>query len=118
MAKLNSRNIVVIVPDPVLSRSLAFALEADGYRISTFETWPAASADLSNAVCIITDQKALGEARAAAIDLDAYAARIVLLTEDAAPAVPSVMQVLVKPLSGADVLSAVDKISFGDPGYV
>jgi hypothetical protein len=109
MSKHQSRQIVLIVPDGVLSRSLAFALEADGYHVCAFGSWQSASEKLPTALCVITDQEAFRNGKEARPDFDAYAARMILLTEDAAVAAPAQMQVLVKPLNGADVLSAVDK---------
>jgi hypothetical protein len=116
MTKPLSRQIVLIVPDGVLSRSLAFALEAEGYRVCAFGSWLSASAQLPTALCIIADQEILRNGKDARPDVDAYAARMILLAEDAAIAAPAQTQVLEKPLSGADVLSAVDKFIRLDSG--
>lgn len=102
-----SRAIVVIVPDQALNRSLAFALEADGYRVSSFSSLASASNALSESLCIIADENALPRAAAAANGLSGLEGRTLVLSEHAAAPRKDTMTVLTKPLSGADVLAAV-----------
>lgn len=116
-----SRAIVVIVPDQALNRSLAFALEADGYRVSSFASVASASKALPDALCIIADDGAL-KAAVAPNDLSRFAGRTLLLREHGAVPRHDAMTVLTKPLSGADVLAAVARFippaTLSDPSYV
>jgi hypothetical protein len=116
-----SRSIVVIVPDQALNRSLAFALEADGYRVSSFASVASASTALPDSLCIIADEGVLKTA-AAPDDLSGFAGRTLLLREHGAVPRHDAMTVLTKPLSGADVLAAVARFvppaTLMDPAYV
>lgn len=113
-----TRPIVVIVPDAALSRSLAFALEADGYRVATFEDFISAKAALATALCIVADQSIFHDESEAITMLDGLTARTVLISEHMAKPLAENIEVLTKPLSGADVLSAVGKFLPGQPHYV
>lgn len=105
-----TRPVVVIVPDMALNRSLAFALEAEGYRVSTFTALDAATAALPGSLCIIADQDILPGHHLAGGRLEPFAARTVMLSEFGTDDEKSDMQVLTKPLNGADVLGAVGRI--------
>lgn len=113
-----TRPIVVIVPDPALSRSLAFALEADGYRVAAFDDFTSAKGALPSALCIVADQSVFHDEAEAASALSGLTARTVLISEHMAKPLAENMPVLTKPLSGADVLSAVGKFLPGQPHYV
>ncbi len=102
-----TRAIVVIVPDQALNRSLAFALEADGYRVSTFASVASASAALPDSLCIIADEKAIPQQGILAAGLSGFEGRTLVLSEHASAPRTDAMTVLTKPLSGADVLAAV-----------
>lgn len=116
-----SRAIVVIVPDQALNRSLAFALEADGYRVSSFSSVASATKALPEALCIIADDGVL-KAAGAPNDLSGFAGRTLLLREHGAVPRHDAMTVLTKPLCGADVLAAVARFippsTLSDPSYV
>lgn len=116
-----SRAIVVIVPDQALNKSLAFALEADGYRVSSFSSVASAAKALPDALCIITDDGVL-RAAVAPNDLSGFAGRTLVLREHGAVPRHDAMTVLTKPLSGADVLAAVARFippaTLSDPTYV
>lgn len=109
-----SRSIVVIVPDQALNRSLAFALEADGYRVSSFASVASARTALPEALCIIADDGVLKGA-AAPNDLSEFAGRTLVLREHGAVSRQDAMTVLTKPLSGADVLAAVARFVPASP---
>lgn len=113
-----SRNIVVIVPDPVLCHSLAFALEADDYHVCSFSSWSAASDSLPDALCILADEKAFSGSGWESPDWTTYFGRLILLTEVDNIDTATAKQVLTKPLTGADVLSAVDKFAAAQVHYV
>ncbi|MCD2173463.1 hypothetical protein [Rhizobium sp. C4] len=113
-----TRAIVVIVPDQALNRSLAFALEADGYRVSSFASLASASKALPDSLCIIADENVFPKSSAALPDLSGMEARTLVLSEHASAPRRDALAVLTKPLSGADVLAAVARFLPPDAAYV
>lgn len=57
--------ILVIAPDQTLRQSLCFALEAEGYNVGLAESALGRVAELSGADCVIIDDTALKEVKAA-----------------------------------------------------
>ena len=103
--------IVAIARDSALLRSLSFALEAHGYTVRAFSSWRSARGNVDAAGCVILDGALPLSEKNACLGVLERGLRVVLLAEDEA-AVPRRLglQVLPKPLSGADLLSAVASI--------
>jgi DNA-binding NtrC family response regulator len=103
-------NIVAIARDSALLRSLAFALQAHGYRVAPFSSWKAARESLAGAFCVILDGCLPVADREACLEAIGCGVGVVLLAdEDTRYSARSELQVLQKPLSGADVLAAVTR---------
>lgn len=101
--------VVVVVPDIALQRSLVFALESDGHQVKTFETWQAASSVLRDAMCFIVDQKIVTGNAATEAYVRKPANRAIVLNDDPAPYQEAGIPLLTKPLTGMDVLAAVNR---------
>jgi CheY-like chemotaxis protein len=106
---LDSKLVVVVVPDIALQRSLVFALEADGYRVTTSEIWQAASAFLLEASCFIVDQKIVMEDASLEAYIRIPSNRAIVLSDDPLPYERDGIRVLTKPLIGVEVLTAVNE---------
>jgi hypothetical protein len=103
-----SSAIVAIVRDPALLRALAFALQAHGHMVAAHRTWTSASEHVSGAGCVILDGCLSVPEREACLSTLRPETSILLLAEDDTiygerPG----LQVLHKPLSGADVVAAL-----------
>ena len=97
--------IAVIAHDPALLRSLAFTLQAHGYRVEQFRSWGAARERIGAASGVIVDGGLPTADLKACLSLDA---KVVLLAEDDAHIFGwRDLQVLHKPLSGSDVVAAL-----------
>lgn len=103
--------IVAIARDSALLRSLAFALQAHGYRVTPFRSWKSAELAAAEAGCVILDECLPAEDREACLKLLGNGMGVVLLGEDDTfYAERSGLRVLHKPLSGSDVVAAVTAI--------
>ena len=103
--------IVTVARDPALLRSLSFALEAHGYQVKAFQSWKSARESVRDAACVILDGSIPLSDRDACLGILPRGVGIVLLAEDKA-ALPQYqgLQVLQKPLSGLDLLGAVESL--------
>lgn len=103
--------IVAIAQDSALLRSLSFALEAHGYTVRAFSSWRSAREKVQSAGCVILDGALPLSERNACLGALERGVRVVLLAEDEVPFPKRHgQQVLLKPLSGADLLNAVASI--------
>jgi hypothetical protein len=101
--------IVAIAKDSALLRSLAFALEAHGYRVKPFRSWSLAKDSARGAFCVVLDNNLPADDKVAWLADREPGVGTVLLAEDdleLAGRDPSVI-VLNKPLAGPDVLTAL-----------
>jgi len=106
-----SPSILVIVRDDALLRALAFALQAHGYRVSARQSWTADMEAPHHAGCVILDGCLPAAERAACLSALCPETPVLLLAEDETVfADRPFMQVLHKPLSGADVVSALSAL--------
>lgn len=104
----STSNIVAIARDSALLRSLAFALQAHGYKVAPFGSWKAASESAAGALCVVLDDRLPAADREACLEMLGRGIGVVLLAdEDTLYAEHSGLRVLHKPLSGPDVLAAV-----------
>lgn len=109
-----TETIVVVAPDPALLRSIAFALEAHGYRVDTHPSWRSAEQAGATATCFVVDTQIFRE------DIDAENAvasgsrRTILLTDGFAPRPPRTnVRILEKPFGPDDLLAmlrSLDKV--------
>lgn len=99
-------HILVVVPDSELSRSLHFALEAEGFRV-TWRTSIGARAMPGEYDCTVLDHHALGEDVAAARRFVQAFAPVVLLANKPHPLSPVAFRTLLKPHLGAPLIEAV-----------
>lgn len=101
--------IVAIAKDSALLRSLAFALEAHGYKVKPFRSWDAAKDSTRGAFCVVLDNNLPSADKVAWLADREPGVGTVLLAEGdlgLAGRDPGVI-VLNKPLAGADVLTAL-----------
>lgn len=101
--------IVAIAKDSALLRSLAFALEAHGYRVKPFQSWNSAKDSARGAFCVVLDNNLPAADKVAWLADREPGVGTVLLAEDdleLAGRDPGVI-VLNKPLAGPDVLTAL-----------
>jgi DNA-binding response OmpR family regulator len=92
-------------------RSMAFALEAHGYRVEQYAAWKAAEAAASRAFCLVVDgDLATAELETCFALRDRGVAVVVLAEDEADFAHQPGLKVLNKPLSGADLVAAVAAI--------
>ena len=104
-----SARLLLVAPDTDLRRSLAFALEAEGFAVTIRDTPPARSWLVSNRFdCTIVDQKALTGPDYEAIAFCIKAHPVVLLASRPHPwLVEWVAEIVDLPLAGNAVKSAV-----------
>lgn len=101
--------IVAIAKDSALLRSLAFALEAHGYRVKPFRTWKSAKDSARGAFCVVLDSNLPDADKVAWLADREPGVGTVLLAEGDLELVgrdPGVI-VVNKPLDGPDVLTAL-----------
>jgi hypothetical protein len=101
--------IVAIAKDPALLRSLAFALEAHGYRVRPFRSWKSAKESTRGAFCVVLDDNLPAADKVAWLaDREPGVGTVLLAEEDMelAGRDPGVI-VLNKPLAGPDIVTAL-----------
>jgi DNA-binding response OmpR family regulator len=107
--------ILAIVRDDALLRALAFALQAHGYQVSAQRAWEEGMENMPGASCVILDGCLSAAEREACLSALPPEKPILLLAEDDTVfAARPLMQVLHKPLSGADVVAALSALR-GNP---
>ncbi|MBL3685093.1 transcriptional regulator (plasmid) [Sinorhizobium meliloti] len=109
---LDAKTIIVVAADQGLRRSVAFALEVEGYATQSYDTLRAAEDASRVALCTILDDDILrSEPQAAAQFLSNYGGRAILLVDGL-----SVLQqgvdyaTLTKPFTGPDLLSVINSL--------
>ncbi|HVK90858.1 MAG TPA: transcriptional regulator [Mycoplana sp.] len=109
---LAAENIVVVAPDQGLRRSLAFALEVEGYSTEAYDALWKAELSSQRSLCTIVDDKILESEAQLAKLLHGSGRRVVLLVDgltergEQGDAI-----VLTKPISGADLLGVVNGLA-------
>ena len=101
--------IVAIARDSTLLKSLAFVLEAHGYRVKPFRSWDLAKDSARGAFCVVLDNNLPAADKVAWLADREPGVGTVLLAEDDLELVgrdPSVV-VVNKPLAGPDVVAAL-----------
>ena len=105
-----SRTVLVAAPGAELRRSIAFALEADGFTAEAHPSLAAALAlpEAASSICLIVDENALDGQGNRAATLKRLGIPVILLV-DRIRKIPRVvgMKVLTKPLLGASLLETV-----------
>lgn len=109
---MDAKTIIVVAADQGLRRSVAFALEVEGYATQSYDTLRAAEDASRVALCTILDDDILrSEPQAAAQFLSNYGGRAILLVDGL-----SVLQqgvdyaTLTKPFTGPDLLSVINSL--------
>jgi DNA-binding response OmpR family regulator len=101
--------IVAVAKDSALLRSLAFALEAHGYRVKSFRSWDMAKDSAHGAFCVVLDNNLPAADKLAWLADREPGVGTVLLAEDDLALVgrdPGIV-IVNKPLAGPDVLDAL-----------
>lgn len=101
--------IVAVAKDSALLRSLAFALEAHGYRVKAFRSWQTAKDSAKEAFCVVLDDHLPAADKVAWLaDREPGVGTILLAADDLelTGRDPAVV-VVNKPLDGPDVLTAL-----------
>jgi hypothetical protein len=113
----NSSQVVVVVPDDGLRRSLEFALEVEGFAVVAFEGVNAALAlpSAAGAICIVVDEEALMNDPFAIAAIRQFHKPVLLLVDRSRP-VPDAMdiRVLRKPVIGNALIRAIKLTGNGD----
>lgn len=109
---LSSPNtIIVVASDHGLRRSLAFALEVEGFEVVACETWQQATQHAKSALGLIVDSEIFrldASARQSLLDPEH---KIILLADGMLPAlVHANAKVLTKPCEGSDLMVAVGEL--------
>jgi hypothetical protein len=104
-------NVVAIVKDPALLRSIGFALNTHGQVIEAFSDWPTAAAALKHADCVIIDACLPQSTVRDAFKLTQHGVKLVILAEDDTDyGAEAGVLVLSKPLTGSDIANAVEAL--------
>ena len=101
--------IVAIAKDSALLQSLAFALEAHGYKVKPFRSWRSARDSARGAFCVVLDDNLPATDKVAWLaDREPGVGTVLLAAEDLelSGRDPGVV-VVTKPLDGHDVVSAL-----------
>ncbi len=109
---MDSRPIIVVAADHGLRRSVAFALEVEGYSTESYDTLQKAGASCREALCTILDDDILrSESQAATRLLQYLGARAVLLVDGLSALQAHVDNtILTKPFSGPDLLGVINSL--------
>ncbi|WP_457812488.1 transcriptional regulator [Sinorhizobium meliloti] len=107
---MDAKTIIVVAADQGLRRSVAFALEVEGYATLSYDTLRAAEDASRVALCTILDDEIVrSESQAATRLLQYLGARAVLLVDGLSALQAHVDNtVLTKPFSGPDLLSVIN----------
>lgn len=107
------RSVLVIAPDDAFRRSLAFALEAEGFAVESHSRLASASASpfALPDVSAVVDEEAIKDSKA--WDALVGSGRPVILLCDAVlpPPLPASVQTLRKPLTGNDLFDRINDLS-------
>jgi DNA-binding NtrC family response regulator len=99
--------ILLVAPDSDLRKSLEFALQAEGYEVTSRASIGARERPGAYE-CTVIDHHALGNNSAAAADFCSVFAPVILLTNHPGhPLAPLAFRTLLKPLLGAALIGAV-----------
>ncbi|WQO62224.1 transcriptional regulator (plasmid) [Sinorhizobium medicae] len=106
------RIIVVVAADQGLRRSVAFALEVEGYSTESYDTVQKAEASCREALCTILDDEILKSETVAATQLlNDLGRRAILLVDGLSALQPPVDNTtLTKPFTGADLLGVINSL--------
>ncbi|MQX46726.1 transcriptional regulator [Sinorhizobium medicae] len=109
---LDAKTIIVVAADQGLRRSVAFALEVEGYSTEAYETVQKAEAYSGEALCTILDDEMLKSETVAATQLfKNLGSRAILLVDGlSAPQPPADYTTLTKPFTGADLLGVINSL--------
>lgn len=107
-----SGTIVVVASDHGLSRSLAFALEVEGFQVHAFDSWKSYRDAALKPDCLIVDGEMLRNDILARQSLREAGTRIILLADEMSPATQYAnAQILLKPLQGSDLMAIVNTLA-------
>ncbi|PII37832.1 transcriptional regulator [Sinorhizobium meliloti CCBAU 01290] len=109
---LDAKTIIVVAADQGLRRSVAFALEVEGYSTESYDTVQKAEASCRDALCTILDDDILrSEPQAAAHFLSNRGGRAILLVDGLSALQQRVdYATLTKPFTGPDLLSVINSL--------
>ncbi len=106
------KSIVVVAPDHGLRRSLAFALEVEGYSTESYDAlWKAEGSSTASLCTIVDDEILKSEAQAARILQDSGSRIILLVDGMSAFREHAGTIILTKPISGSDLLGVVNGLA-------
>lgn len=102
-------DVLVIAPDGQLRRSIAFLLEAEGYRISSHATVPMQAGYPAAGRCAVIDEDALTDGEGLWPRLQRLASSFVMLSSGLlVPRPHFLMHSVEKPLLGQSLVEAVE----------
>lgn len=109
---MDTKTIIVIAADQGLRRSVAFALEVEGYSTESYDTVQKAEASCREALCTILDDEILrSEPQAATQFLSDQRGRAILLVDGLSAIRQRVDNTtLTKPFTGADLLGVINSL--------
>nr|WP_276574135.1 transcriptional regulator [Ensifer sp. IC4062] len=106
------RTIIVVAADQGLRRSVAFALEVEGYSTESYDTVQNAEDSSKGALCTILDDEILrSEPQAATQFLKKLGSRGILLVDGLSALQPNLGNaILTKPFTGPDLLGVINSL--------
>ncbi len=109
---LDAKTIIVVAADQGLRRSVAFALEVEGYYTESYDSVQKAEASCREALCAIVDDDILrSEPQAAAQFLSNRGGPAILLVDGLSALQQRVdYTTLTKPFTGADLLGVINSL--------
>ncbi len=100
--------LLIVAKDSDLSRSLEFALRAEGFEVTSCGDMASARELSSTYACTVADHHALGKDLAVAVDFcQSFAPVVLLANETPHPLSPWVFRTMQKPMLGAALSEAV-----------
>lgn len=109
---LDAKTIIVVAADQGIRRSVAFALEVEGYSTESYDTVQKAEASCREALCTILDDDVLRSEPQAAAQLLSNRGRRAILLVDGLSALQQRVDntTLTKPFTGADLLGVINSL--------
>ncbi|WP_147294576.1 hypothetical protein [Ensifer sp. M14] len=108
----SSRKILIVASDGSLRRSLAFALQIEGYQVDLAEKLSLAIPRLSSFVCMLLDEELLAGESALWSSVGVDSSRIILLSQGATVVSnPPPAATVFTPFSMTDLLEAISTLA-------
>ncbi|RMI15004.1 transcriptional regulator [Sinorhizobium meliloti] len=110
---MDAKTIIVVAADQGLRRSVAFALEVEGYSTESYDSVQKAEVSCREALCTILDDDVLrSEPQAATQFLRNLSGRAIVLVDGLSAVQPGAgSTTLAKPFTGADLFGVINSLT-------